>query len=85
MTILKQLTLAFPETGTVSAKTIEFREPDTVTCTGLAQDNQSLLRTVDRVRSLDNVSDLNVNMIRGKSPLQFTFVFRWNQGGKHEN
>ena len=85
MTILRQLTMAFPETGSVSAKTIEFREPDSVTCTGLAVDNASLLRTVDHIRGLDNVSDLNVSTIRGKSPLQFTFVFRWSEGGKHEN
>src|SRR5215831_4353505 len=38
LTILKQLTLAFPEEGTVSAKTVEIRDLNAVTCTGVARD-----------------------------------------------
>lgn len=85
LTILRQLTLAFPEEGTVTAKTVEIRELNAVTCAGQARDNQSLLRTLDRLRSTSGVSDVKVTQIRGKSPIQFTFDFRWNEGGRSEN
>ena len=41
---------------------------------------QALLRAL-----AGGVSDLKVNQIRGKSPMQFTFDFHWNEGGKVEN
>ncbi len=40
LTILRQLTLAFPEDGSVTAKTMEIRDGNTVTCTGTASDNR---------------------------------------------
>jgi len=40
---------------------------------------------LSRLRSADNVSDLKVDSIRGKTPMQFTFDFHWNNGGGHEN
>jgi hypothetical protein len=36
---------------------------------------------LSRLRSADNVSDLKVDSIRGKTPMQFTFDFHWNNGG----
>jgi len=84
MTILKDLTAAFPEDGVVSAKTVEIREAGAITCTGVARDNASLLRTLDRLQAGMHVSDLKVSQIRGRSPMQFTFDFRWNEGSKNE-
>jgi hypothetical protein len=81
LTIMKQLSEAFPETGIVTAKTLEIREPGLVTCTGTTRDQQSLTKTLERLRGLGRVSDLRVIQIRGKSPMQFTFDFRWNEGG----
>jgi len=84
MSILRQLTLAFPEDGAVSAKTVEVRDLSTVSCTGVARDNTSLLRTLDKLRASGGVSALKVNQIRGKAPqLQFTFDFRWSD--RNEN
>lgn len=85
LSILKQLTQAFPEDGVVTAKTVEIREPNLVTCTGTAKDNASLLGMLDRLRKAGNVADLKVNRIQGKSPMQFTFDFRWVEGGAHAN
>jgi hypothetical protein len=83
LTILKQLTQAFPEEGSVSAKSIEIRDQNIITCTGVARDNPSLLKTLDRLRTNNEVSELKVDQIRGKPPtLQFTFDFRWNEGGR---
>jgi hypothetical protein len=53
-------------------------------CTGTARDNQSLLKTLERLRAAGGVSDLKVVQIRGKSPMQFTFDFHWGEGSKVE-
>jgi hypothetical protein len=83
LTILRQLTEAFPEEGSVSAKTIEIRHLTAVTCSGVARANTNLLRTLERLRAVPRVAGLKVDVIRGKSPMQFTFSFQWNEGGTH--
>jgi hypothetical protein len=85
LTILKQLTTAFPEDGSVSAKTIEIRDLSAVTCTGTTRDRQGVLKVFEGLRPPD-VANLKLESIRGnKPPLQFTFDFQWLGGGKHEN
>jgi hypothetical protein len=81
LTILRQLTQAFPDDGVVSAKTVEIRDLSTVTCTGQTKDYQALLKTLERLRGTSGISDVRLSQIRGKSPMQFTFDFRWNEGG----
>ena len=86
LVIMRVLTQAFPEDGVVSAKTIEIRDLNFVTCTGNARDTQSLLKTIDRVAKTPGVSDVHRGTFRGKSPsIQFTFDFRWDGGGRSEN
>ncbi len=85
LTIMRVLTQAFPEDGAVSAKTVEIRDLNFVTCTGTARDTQSLLRTIDRVTATPGVSEVHRGTFRGKSPIQFTFDFHWNEGGRSEN
>jgi hypothetical protein len=85
LSILKQLTMAFPEDGAVTAKTVEIREGNVVNCSGTARDNTALLRMLSQLRAADGVTDLKVDQIRGKSPMQFTFDFHWNKGGGNEN
>jgi hypothetical protein len=85
LTILKQLTMAFPEDGAVTAKTIEIRGGNAVTCSGTASDSAALLRTLGQLRAADGVSDVKVEQIRGKAPMQFTFDFQWGNGGDNEN
>lgn len=85
LSILRQLTEAFPEDGAVSAKTLEIRKQTEVTCSGVARDNPALLKTLERLRSAQRISDLKVDLIRGKSPMQFTFNFHWNEGGRIEH
>ena len=50
-----------------------------------ARDNAALLRTLNQLRAADGVTDLKVDQIRGKAPMQFTFDFHWNKGGVNEN
>jgi len=85
LSILRQLTTAFPEDGMVTAKTVEIRGANVVTCTGTARDNASLLNMLARLRKEGNVADLKVNRLQGKSPMQFTFDFHWVEGGGHAN
>ncbi len=80
LNVMKQLTLAFPADGTVSARTVEIRDQGTVTCSGQARDSQALLAMISRLRESKSVSDIKVSQIRGRSPAQFTFDFRWNEG-----
>ena len=85
LSILRQLTQAFPETGVVSAKSVEIRELNAVTCTGVARDNQELLKTMDQLSSTPGITEFHRGPIRGKSPIQFTFDYHWSDGGKREN
>jgi hypothetical protein len=83
--ILRQLTQAFPEDGSVTAKTLEIRDQSTVSCSGTATDHPALRRTLEKLGAAPSVANLNVDMIRGKTPMQFTFDFRWSEGGRSEN
>ena len=83
LTIMRQLTDAFPDDGVVSAKMVQIREGNIVTCTGLTRDYQALLKILDRLRAAGGVSDLRLSTVRGKPPMQFTFDFHWNEGGRN--
>lgn len=80
--ILRLLTEAFPEDGAVSAKTIELREPATVTCSGTARNREALIKALDKLRGATNeISAIHIEMTRGNTPLEFTFNFHWDGGG----
>jgi hypothetical protein len=81
MRILRRVTETFPQDGGVSAKTLEIREPSSVTCSGTARDNQAFFKVIDQLRSTREISDLKIEQIRGKAPMQFTFNFQWQEGG----
>ena len=80
--ILEGLTQAFPETGSVTARSIEIRQSGEIVCTGTASDSASLLRMLEKLQALPSVSALHSEQIRGKSPLQFQVNFRWEEAGK---
>lgn len=85
LSILRKLTEAFPEDGVVTAKTLEIRELSSITCSGSARDNQAFLKMLDQLRAAKEISNLKVDQVRGKTPLQFTFNFHWGTGGANEN
>lgn len=85
LAILRQLSLAFPQDGVVTAKDIRIQHDGTVTCSGNAQDNSSLLATLANLRKADGVGDLKVEQILGKKPMQFVFGFKYGIGGGNEN
>ena len=83
--ILRELSMVFPEDGVVTAKTVEIRDVNTVSCSGTARDNAALLRTLSQLRGAEGVHDVKVDQIRGNAPMQFTFDFRYGEGGSSEN
>jgi len=83
--ILRQLTLAFPEDGSVTAKSIEIRDGSTVTCSGTARDYAALLGMQAKLRTAAGITDVKLEQVRGKAPMQFVFGFKFNHGAAHEN
>jgi hypothetical protein len=77
--ILRALTYAFPPEGSLSsAKTLEIRDLTSVTCSGVAVNNQAYISLVDQLRTNSEVSDLKTETVRGQAPsVQFTFNFQW--------
>jgi hypothetical protein len=78
LTVLRRVTESFPESGAVTAKSVEIQAGGTVSISGTARDNAALLRTLDELRKVREVQSLKIEQIRGKVPAQFTFTFRWN-------
>jgi hypothetical protein len=83
LAVLRQLTLAFPEDGSVTAKTIEIQNGNTVNCSGTARDYAALLAMQAGLRAAPGVSDVKISQTRGKTPIQFSFAFQY--GGNHAN
>ena len=79
LTILSRVTECFPDNGSVTARSVEIHgtTTQTVSISGTARDNASLLRTLDQLRKVKEVQAVKVEQIRGKVPAQFTFTFRW--------
>ncbi|MFM8418982.1 MAG: hypothetical protein ACKOEQ_02515 [Verrucomicrobiota bacterium] len=76
--VMRTLTTAFPENGDVTAKTVELREGSTVVCSGTAKDSIILNRTLDKLRTAPDVRVVALDQMRGKSPVQFSFSFKWD-------
>jgi len=82
LAILRQLSLAFPEDGSVTAKNIEVRDGSTVTCAGTARDNSALLAVEAKLSAVPGVTAAHHEQSRGnKPPIQFVFSFKFNNGG----
>jgi hypothetical protein len=80
LSVMRQLTLAFSEDGSVTAKTVEIRDGNLVTCSGTAQSQSALLKTIRQLSAEDGVSKVTLGPIRGKAPtLQFTFDFHFGR------
>jgi hypothetical protein len=77
LSILQRVTEAFPEEGSVTAKSVEIRNQSAVNISGVTRDNAALLATLDQLRKATEIADVKVDTIRGKTPMQFTFNFQW--------
>jgi hypothetical protein len=81
LTILKQITTAFPDDGAVTAKSLEIRDLNTVVCSGTAHSMQSLLHTQDQLQKTSGITGVKLTQVRGRSPsLQFTLNIQCSGG-----
>lgn len=81
LTTLKKITECFPDNNSVTAKSIEVHG-NLITISGSARDKAALLRAIEQIRKLREVTDQKTEQIRtpANGPAQFTFTFRWNSG-----
>lgn len=77
LTIMRRVVECFPDNGSLTAKTFEIHNQNNVSITGTTRDNAALLRTHDLLRQVKEIKGLKIEQIRGKTPAQFTFTFRW--------
>jgi hypothetical protein len=86
LTILKEITTAFPEDGAVTAKTLEIQDLNKVVCSGTARSMQSLVTMQGQLQKTAGIAGVKITQIRGRSPqLQFTLDIQCNDGGLRAN
>jgi hypothetical protein len=85
LTILKEITAAFPDTGEVTAKTLEIRNLNTVICTGTARSMLALEATRTKLQKMPGIVGVSQQM-RGRSPAwTFTMNIQVAEGGLSAN
>jgi hypothetical protein len=78
LSILKALAEAFPQDGSVTAKTVEIRNLTEVTCSGIARDSLAYRKVIETLGGNKGVGEVTTDSLRGNSPsVQFTFKFQW--------
>lgn len=83
LAILRELSLAFPQDGVVTAKMISIRDDGTVNCSGNTQDSAALLGVEASLSKLPGVTQVHRESIQGsKPPLRFVFSFKFNGGAQ---
>jgi hypothetical protein len=78
MQILLDLVKAFPDDGSVSAKTVEIRDLAQVSCSGTASDNASFLKMHGKLSSTPGITDVHAEA-HGQKPV--TFGVNYQIGG----
>jgi hypothetical protein len=78
LSVMKKLTEAFPQDGTVSLKTLEMRDSARVVCSGTALTRPLLDAALDKMRLQSNhLAGVRLEMTRGSGPVEFTFNLQW--------
>lgn len=79
--LLRAITLAFPETGSVNASRLEIRDRRQVVLSGVAVSRSAWLQVLERLRQTPGVDSLRVAQAReagdGRSQLSFIVSFVW--------
>jgi hypothetical protein len=79
--VIEGLIAAFPEQGDVWAKSIQIDDTNKVTCSGFARSQTAVLGVLERLRGRPDVTEVQVQQMRGANPVQFTFTFK---AGAHD-
>jgi type II secretory pathway component PulM len=75
--IAQALTEAFPEEGSVWARTVSLKGRGQVTCTGHARSDAAWLAMLSNLRQTQSVTELKVGQVSGDAPLQFSISYCW--------
>jgi hypothetical protein len=73
----------FPKDNSVSLKTLEVRDQNNVTCTGVARDNDAFVKVFGKISDATNqISNVHPET-QGQKPMKFTLSFQWIGGTAH--
>jgi hypothetical protein len=73
----------FPKDNSVSLKTLEVRDQNNVTCTGVARDNDAFVKVFGKLSDATNqISNVHPET-QGQKPMKFTLSFQWIGGTAH--
>jgi hypothetical protein len=81
LTILRELTEAFPNKGEVWTRTLEIKDLSQVVCSGYANTEADWTSMRNKLGKMKNVQNLKIEQVRGTKPMQFNLTFQWKQGG----
>ena len=80
--ILRAVTLAFPEHGTIWTTRVQTKGRTEVTVSGKALNREAWLQVLEALRQSPGVRDLRVSQLReasdGKAPMSFALSFTWH-------
>lgn len=79
--MMKAISLTFPASSEITAKTLEVRADGRITIAGSALSNRALLELSERLAKVEGVHDVKLENLRGVGPIQFSIVCRWQPGG----
>jgi hypothetical protein len=72
-----------PRDSSVTLKTLEVRDRDSVICTGVARDNDAFVRVFGKLSDATNDIGSVHPETSGQKPLKFTLTFQWLGGTVH--
>jgi hypothetical protein len=75
--LIESLDTAFPDQGTVWAKSVKVDEGYKVTCTGFARTQAGLMDLMNSMRKRPDITDLKLQQERGANPIQFSLTYQW--------
>ena len=81
LTTIGAITGAFPDTGEIWLKQLKIRNDSKVMADGSSRTQNSLLTTLDNLRSTSGISNLKLKSRQGSNPISFSFEFDWNPAG----
>jgi hypothetical protein len=80
VSIWAKLAALFPRDNSVSLKTLEVRDQNSVTCSGVARDNDAFAKVFGKLSDATNeISDIHLDT-SGQKPMKFTVNFEWLGG-----
>ncbi len=80
--IVRRLAEVFPKEGSIWLQSLQITENRQASCSGTANSYRDLLAVTDRLRAMPDIQKVTLGTTRGEAPVEFTFKFEWNTGGR---